>query len=145
MIRPSSHKYHVAADTGWDYAAEPQFDDSLLVLSAEGQAVLEPADPFNYGYLYAGKRVLAQEGIGDQTLPNANTDELFAAMGLSEVVAPRSSASGVSGYAKILPADYGVIDPSFNPHGVFFRIPQVAHQAVSYLASHGTQLEPLQP
>lgn len=135
----------VAVDTGWSFGTQPQFDDALLVLSAEGQAVLEPADPFNFGYLYANKHVLAQEGVGDQTLPNVNTDELFAAMGLSAVQQTRSDPSGVSGFSKVLPADYGVTDPDFNPHGVFFRIPQVAHQAVSYLASHGTQLEPLHP
>lgn len=135
----------VAVDTGWDFYKQPQFDTSLLTLSAEGQAVLESADPYNYGALYAHKHVLAQEGIGDQTLPNTNTDELFAAMGLTEVTDTRSDASGVSGFTKVLPADYGITDPNFNPHGVFFRIPQVAHQAVGYLVSHGTQLEPIHP
>ena len=51
----------------------------------------------------------------------------------------------MSGFSRTNPADYGIDDPNFNPHGVFFRIPQTRDQAVHFLASHGTSLEPLQP
>ncbi len=130
--------------TGLDYQS-PAYDQSLWLLESEGQAVIEAADPYNYGPLTQAKHLLAQEGIGDMTLPNANTDELFAAMQLPEVTGPLQSAAGVSGFSKVDPAHYGITDPNFNPHGVFYRIPAPRHQAMRFLTSQGTDLQPLEP
>jgi hypothetical protein len=130
----------IGGETGLDYQS-PSYDQSLWLLEAEGQTIIEEADPYNYAPLTKTKKVLAQEGVGDKTLPNANTDELFAAMGLSEITAPTSG----SGFSKVDPLHYGVDDPNFNPHSVFYRIPAPRHQAMTFLKSQGADLEPLEP
>lgn len=130
----------VSTRTGIDFYKEPGFDQSLPLVEAEGQMVLEACDPLNFAPLLAGKHVLAQEGVGDKTLPNANTEELFANAGLSSVTADLQSASGVSGFERYRPGDYGVTDPNFDPHGTFYAVPQLRAQAVEFLLSRGTHL-----
>ncbi|MBS2030598.1 MAG: hypothetical protein JST54_22030 [Deltaproteobacteria bacterium] len=135
----------IASAAGVDIGKQPAFDQTLLVFSSEGQTVFEPADPFDYAALLAQKHVLAQEGVGDKTLPNVNTDELFAGAQLAEVTAPLDDAAGVSGFTRVTPSDYGITDPSFDPHSSFFYIPQVQAQAVDFLVSHGTSITPIHP
>ena len=135
----------IASAAGIDIGKQPAFDQTLLVFSSEGQTVLESADPFDYAALLPHKHVLAQEAIGDKTLPNVNTDELFAGAQLAEVTTPLDDANGVSGFTRVTPSDYGITDPSFDPHSSFFYIPQVQQQAIDFLVSHGTSIAPIHP
>jgi hypothetical protein len=136
----------LAVNAGLDFFGNvADLDRTLPFFAAEGQALLEPADPFNYVGLLRRKHLLLQEGVGDMTLPNDNTDELFAALGFPEVTAPLADAGGVSGFVRVDPLRYGISDPNFDPHNVFWQIPQVRKQVMSFLQSQGTQLAPLDP
>jgi hypothetical protein len=130
----------VSVKTGIDYNTQPQFDQSLKLFEAQGQMVLEGCDPFNFAPLLAAKHVLAQEGVGDRTLPNANTEELFLGAGLPLITADVQSAGGVSGFERFKPIDYGATNPDFDPHGTFYAVPQLRAQALDFLVSRGTHL-----
>jgi dienelactone hydrolase len=115
----------------------PEFEVFRQRLLALGQQALDPADPLNYarrwhsepfaGYL--PRRVLMQEGIGDQLVANDSTEALAAAGGLS-ADQPLSDAGGVSGLWRF--------DPP-GGHGIFGRA-DVRAQAIRFLASHGTEI-----
>ena len=115
----------------------PEFEVFRQRLLEIGQQALDPADPLDYarrwyrepfsGYL--PRRVLMQEGIGDQLVANDSTEALAAAGGLS-ANQPMSDPAGVSGLWRF--------DPP-GGHGIFGRA-DVRAQAIHFLASHGTEI-----
>jgi len=114
---------------------DPQFEVFLQRLLELGQQGLDSADPLDYARRwqrdpfpgFAPRRVLMQEGIGDQLVSNDSTEALAAAGGL---VAQRamSNPAGVSGLWRF--------DPP-GGHGIFSRS-DVREQAFRFLGSGGT-------
>jgi dienelactone hydrolase len=110
------------------------FRQRLLAL---GQQALDPADPLDYARRWSiepfpgftPRRVLMQEGIGDQLVDNASSEALAAAGGLS-ANEPLSDPAGVSGLWRF--------DPP-GGHGIFGRT-DVRAQALRFLASGGTEI-----
>jgi len=102
-----------------------------------GQQALDPADPLNYARHWhleplpglPPRRVLMQEGIGDELVSNASTEALAAAAGLVADT-PMSDPGGVSGLWRI--------DPP-GGHGILGRA-DVRAQAIRFLASNGTEI-----
>jgi dienelactone hydrolase len=117
--------------------ASPEFEVFLQRLLELGQQALDPADPLDYARRwrrepfagFAPRRVLMQEGIGDQLVSNDSTEALAAAAGLRGDEA-MSDAAGVSGLWRFEPP---------GGHGIFDRS-DVRQQAIQFLASAGTQI-----
>jgi dienelactone hydrolase len=115
----------------------PEFEVFLQRMLELGQQGLDPADGLNYARRwrldplpdYAPRRVLIQEGIGDLLVNNQSTEDLAAAGGL-QAQTPMSDPRGVSGLWRF--------DPP-GGHGILSR-PDVRLQAVSFLASDGTEI-----
>ncbi len=110
------------------------FVDRLLEL---GQQALDPADPLNFARLWTiapfpdapARRILLQEGIGDEWVSNENTEALALAGGLI-ANSPLEDPDGVSGLWRF--------DPP-GGHGILDR-PDVRDQALSFLVSGGTAI-----
>ena len=115
----------------------PEFNVFLQRMFELGQQGLDPADPLDYARRwrlepfegFASRRVLMQEGIGDQLVSNESTEELAATAGLVGDEA-MSDAAGVSGLWRFEPP---------GGHGIFGRA-DVREQAVHFLASGGTEI-----
>jgi dienelactone hydrolase len=115
----------------------PEFETFRQRLLELGQQALDPADPLDYARRwstepFAGftpRRVLIQEGIGDQLVDNASTEALAAAGGLAANQA-MSDPGGVSGLWRF--------DPP-GGHGIFGR-EDVRRQALRFLSSGGTEI-----
>lgn len=110
--------------------------DRLLEL---GQIGMDDGDGLNYARFWhrepfagSAKRVLLQEGIGDDWVLNEHTEELAHAAGISAQVAVTDPA-GVCGLWRFDPPD----PPQ--GHGISGR-PEVRAQAVRFLASGGTEI-----
>ncbi|MBK7862113.1 MAG: hypothetical protein IPJ65_26560 [Archangiaceae bacterium] len=76
----------VVAKTGLTFQS-PEYYGLFPFLRTVAQVVLDPGDPVNVGRMLGEKSVLAQEGLGDITIPNFTTEELSVAMGLTAVTA----------------------------------------------------------
>lgn len=130
-----SQYYAMLAELDVNGAEFETFRQRLLEL---GQQALDPADPLDYARRwsiepFAGftpRRVLIQEGVGDQLVDNASTEALAAAGGLVADQA-MSDPGGVSGLWRF--------DPP-GGHGIFGR-EDVRRQALRFLTSQGTEIE----
>ena len=115
--------------------ADPDFEIFIQRMLDLGQQALDSADPLNFARRWradppsgaAPRRVLIQEGIGDQLVSNASTEALAAAGDLLAQT-PQSDVDGVSGLWRF--------DPP-GGHGIFARA-DVRRQAAEFLASGGT-------
>jgi dienelactone hydrolase len=113
----------------------PDFEVFLQRLLELGQQALDPVDPLDYAPHwrrepfagFAPRRVLMQEGIGDQLVSNESTEALAAAGGLA-ADQPMSDFEGVSGLWRF--------DPP-GGHNIFGR-KDVRDQAMRFLATSGT-------
>jgi dienelactone hydrolase len=120
-------------------ADSPEFDVVLDRLLELGQLGMDDGDGLNYARFWhreplAGvpKRVLLQEGIGDDWVLNDHTEELARAAGIAAQEA-LSDAAGVCGLWRFDPPD-----PP-RGHSISGR-PEVRAQAVHFLASGGTEI-----
>jgi dienelactone hydrolase len=110
--------------------------DRLLEL---GQLGMDDGDGLNYARFWhrepfagSAKRVLLQEGIGDDWVLNEHTEELAHAAGIAAQVEV-TDTDGVCGLWRFDPPD----PPQ--GHGISAR-PEVRAQAVRFLASGGTEI-----
>ncbi|GIW41617.1 MAG: hypothetical protein KatS3mg076_2194 [Candidatus Binatia bacterium] len=134
-VRPIYTGYY-ASQVGLD-PASAEFEAFLARLLELGQQALDPADPLNYARRWRidpfpgapPRRVLLQEGIGDDWVPNEFTEALARAGGLP-ANEPASDAAGVSGLWRWEPP---------GGHGILSR-PEVLEQAVRFLVSGGTEI-----
>jgi PAS domain-containing protein len=79
---------------------------------------------------YAPRRVLVQEGVGDELVFNTLSEELAMVAGFATNV-PATDAAGVSGH--------WIFDPP-GGHGIFDQRADVRAQAATFLASGGTAI-----
>jgi len=115
----------------------PEFEAYLAQSVALGQHAADPADSLNFARRWrqrpfpgaAPRRVLVQEGVGDELVWNVLTEELAMVAGLPTNVAA-SDPAGVSGHWIFQPP---------GGHGIFDRA-DVQDQAATFLASGGTEL-----
>jgi dienelactone hydrolase len=116
----------------------PEFDAYLAREVDLGQHGANEADSLNFARRwihqpfpgYERRRVLMQEGIGDQLVFNALSEELAMVAGLESNV-EMSDPAGVSGH--------WIFDPP-GGHGIFDDRPDVRAQAAQYLKSGGIAL-----
>lgn len=105
-------------------------EEALSFLLGAAQPLVDAGDPASYATPQVGDRVLAQMGVGDQTIPNAVTEELGALLGLGAAPATRA----------LYPVDttqYSTFPAGGNPHDMYGYIPGLRRQAASYLALRG--------
>jgi len=130
---------------------DPDYEHTLYFIQVVSQTLLDAGDPINFGHMrttarpdYATRqpRVLLQEGVGDRTMPNDQTEQLAAALGLLPLTAAARDGEGLSALWRVDPADFGV-DPELNPHDTFFHVAAVREQAAAYLQSDGTAVQAL--
>ena len=129
-----SQYYAMQAQLGIDSPEFEVFRQRLLEL---GQQALDPGDPLNFARRwhlapypgFAPRRVLMQEGIGDNLVANDSTEALAIAGGLA-AQQPMSDPNGVSGLWRFEPP---------GGHGIFARA-DVRAQAFRFLASDGTEI-----
>jgi len=115
----------------------PAFEAYLAQSVALGQHAADAADSLNAARRWtrrpfpgtAPRRVLVQEGVGDDLVWNSLTEELAMVAGLPTNV-PASDVAGVSGHWIFQPP---------GGHGIFERA-DVQDQAATFLASGGTEL-----
>ena len=114
----------------------PEFEVFLRRILELGQQAYDSVDPLDFARYWnaepfsgRARRVLLQEGIGDQWVSNESTDELALAGGLI-ANKPMSDPAGVSGLWR------------FDPPGGHFIIDRddVFAQAAQFLASDGTEI-----
>lgn len=111
------------------------------------QCQLDPGDPITYarGWRIAppatGPRaVLVQEGIGDVIVANPLTEALARGIGLAEQ-RPDSNEHGTAGIWRVPEAEPPAENEDPKPDGhAIFQLPEVRSQAVTFLASGGTEL-----
>jgi dienelactone hydrolase len=116
----------------------PEFDAYLAREVDLGQHGANEADSLNFARRwvrqpfpgYAPRRVLVQEGIGDELVFNALSEELAMVAGLASNV-PASDPAGVSGH--------WIFEPP-GGHGIFDARADVRAQAATFLESGGTVL-----
>jgi hypothetical protein len=119
--------------------ASPEFEVFLQRMLEIGQQALDPADPLDYARRwrlepfagFAPRRVLMQEGIGDQLVSNESSEAVAAAAGLRGDEA-MNDPGGVAGLWRFEPP---------GGHGIFDR-DDVRDQAIRFLASAGTEIIP---
>jgi dienelactone hydrolase len=75
---------------GEEWKTQPGYRQFAVI----GRWILDPADPANFNRLLAAKRILIQEVVGDQVVPNIATEREGALVGLSAMTAdPAASAT----------------------------------------------------
>ncbi len=135
-VRPIYTGYY-ASEVGLD-PASAEFERFLARLLELGQHALDPADPLNFARRWRIEpfpgapphRILLQEGIGDEWVPNEFTEAL-AAVGHLPANQPASDPAGTSGLWRW--------DPP-GGHAILGERPEVLAQAVRFLASRGTEI-----
>jgi len=134
-VRPIYSAYY-AQTVGLDMDS-PEFAVFIDRLLELGQEALDPADGLNFARHWSldllpgalPRRILMQEGIGDQWVSNDSTDALAAAGGLIANVVMQDP-QGVSGLWRF--------DPP-GGHNILDR-PDVLQQALQFLESGGTEI-----
>jgi hypothetical protein len=115
----------------------PEYLGLFDFIRALAQVVIDPGDPVNVGRaLPAQTALLAQEGIGDQTIPNFTTEELAGSMGLGATGAHVLFRADPKVYLGAKKAD------GYNGHNLMWE-PEAAPiraQAVKFLVSGGVVL-----
>lgn len=72
----------------------PEYFALFPFFRAVAQVVIDPGDPVNVGRMLGpDKSLLAQEGVGDITIPNFTTEELSTSMRLTPVTEARTGAA----------------------------------------------------
>lgn len=120
----------------------PRFEAYLARLLELGELGQNPADPLNWARRYRKRplggapprRILLQEGEGDDLVINAFSEELAAVAGFATNTSAQDP-EGVSGHW---------IFPPPGGHGIF-ALDAVRAQAARFLASRGTVLEAPEP
>jgi hypothetical protein len=116
----------------------PEFEVFRQRLLELGQQALDPGDPLNFARRwhlapypgFAPRRVLMQEGIGDNLVANDSTEALAIAGGLS-AQQPMSDPNGLSGLWRF--------DPP-GGHGIFSRA-DVRAQAFFFIDTAATEID----
>ncbi len=129
----------VAAESGIDYLSE-EYEATFPLLRAIAQLVIEPGDPIHYAALLAGRSALVQEGKDDLTIPNHTTRTLAKLAALPELFEGATNASGIAGLVSFEAKSWGVDEPGYDPHNLFWSVPEQRTQAARYLQSKGTEL-----
>ena len=107
---------------------QPNTPDFDSFFGAAQQAV-DSADPINFAYALANRKVLLQEVVGtsaatsDQVIPNSvqgaplsGTEPLIAALGLAPITASAQSATGIRGVVRFTQGNHGsLLDPTQAP------------------------------
>lgn len=119
----------------------PDFESFLLA----AQTVVDSADPINYARsLVLTDRVLLQEVIGDQVVPNrvagaplSGTEPLIATMGLTKIASTTLDQNGIRGFVRFTAGDHGtLLSPAASPAATF----EMQGQMASMLVSGGTSV-----
>ncbi|MBX5482577.1 MAG: hypothetical protein IRZ16_12175 [Myxococcaceae bacterium] len=131
----------LVARTGLTFGSA-EYYAAFPLLRTVGQLFLESGDPVNLGLAFRDRpdvAVLVQEGIGDQTIPNATTEDLAQALGVSAATSSIGGGAPIRSLTRIDPARYGK-NASFNGHNVFWEIAAARTQVLDFLGSGGTTL-----
>jgi hypothetical protein len=120
----------------------PDYDRFLLIT----QTVVDSADPINFAVVQpASERVLLQQVIGDQVVPNAvagaplsGTEPLIAALGLPAITQTTTNAAGVRGAVRFVQGDHGTL---FNPAASAAATIEMQSQVASFIGSGGTTVQ----
>jgi len=135
----------IVAKTGITFQS-PEYFALFPFFRAVAQVVIDPGDPVNVGrMLGAEKALLAQEGVGDITIPNFTTEELSVSMGLEAATAQKRGEA-----LKVLfRADPKAYLPAmqaqgYNGHGLMWEVPAATlrAQAVRFLVTGGREFHP---
>lgn len=114
----------------------PDYESFLLA----AQTVIDSADPINYARsLVLTDRVLLQEVIGDQVVPNtvagaplSGTEPLIRIMGLTKITATTQNANGIRGFVRFTAGDHGsLLSPAASPAATIEMQGQMASMIVS--------------
>jgi pimeloyl-ACP methyl ester carboxylesterase len=112
------------------------------------QTVIDSADPLNFAFATAGKRILLQEVIGSETSPPdqvitntvpgaplSGTEPLIAALGLDSISGTVQDAGGIRGAVRFIAGAHGsLLDPGPAPAVTA----EMQGEVASFLASQGT-------
>jgi pimeloyl-ACP methyl ester carboxylesterase len=123
----------------------PAFPGVLAQFLFAAQTVIDSADPINYAALMGSERILLQEVIGDQVVPNqvagaplSGTEPLIAAMGLSTITQSTQNANGIRGAVRFTAGDHGtLLSPAASPAATA----EMQTQVGSFLASGGAAVQ----
>ncbi len=135
----------IVAKTGITFQS-PEYFALFPFFRAIAQVIIDPGDPVNVGrMLGADKALLAQEGIGDITIPNFTTEELSAAMALEAIDAPKRGEA----MKLLFRADPKVYlsatkAQGYNGHGLMWEreAATLRAQAVRFLVTKGREFHP---
>lgn len=124
----------------------PEYFASFPFFRAVAQLVIDPGDPVNVGQMLPpGRAVLAQEGLGDITIPNFTTEDLSGSMRLEVATAPRVG-TGLQLLFRADPATYlsATKAKDYNGHGLMWEVDaeELRAQATRFLISGGTEFHP---
>ncbi len=108
--------------------------------------MVDAADPINFAVVQpASKRVLLQQVIGDQVVPNSvagaplsGTEPLIAALGLPAITRTTTNAAGVRGAIRFTQGDHGTL---FSPTASAAATIEMQGQLASFTASGGTTVQ----
>ncbi len=117
----------------------PAYEQFMLV----AQTVLDSADPINYARSFVlTNRVLLQEVIGDQVVPNtvagaplSGTEPLIRIMGLTKIIATTQNPNGIRGFVRFIEGDHGSL---LSPAASLAATIEMQGQMASMIASGGT-------
>jgi pimeloyl-ACP methyl ester carboxylesterase len=125
----------------------PAYDQFFVVT----QTVIDSADPINFAFATANKRILLQEVVGstltgsDQVIPNSvtgaplsGTEPLIAALGLSTITATVQSASGIRGVVRFTAGEHGsLLSPTLSAA----TTAEMQREMASFIVSGGTTVQ----
>lgn len=108
--------------------------EALPLLLTVAQSLLDAGDPLSYAGSDAGGPLLAQMGVGDETIPNEVTELLAGCLGLG------APGAGSRVLYPVDPATLAGWSSQDDPHNVMGLSPAVQRQAARWVASGGTDL-----
>jgi hypothetical protein len=135
----------IVAKTGITFQS-PEYFAMFPFFRAIAQVITDPGDPINVGrMLGSNKSVLAQEGLGDLTIPNPTTEQLATSMGLTPVTEARSGTA----QKLLFRADPKLYLPpakadGYNGHGIIWEAEAgpLRAQAMRFIVSGGRDFRP---
>lgn len=128
-----------AAESGIEFMSDA-YVASFPLLRAIAQLVIDPGDPIHYAALLNGRPTLVQEGRDDLTIPNHTTRALAALAGIPERFEAVSDPTGISALVSFEAKSWGIDKPDYDPHNLFWSVPEQRMQAARFLQSRGTEL-----